>query len=77
MKQKAGTQQNTRVPGTSKQQVQDAVQARIVRGPDKMERIEDYLMAKLPYHPQYVRKGTRFDADLVMTARRAGIKAGR
>lgn len=75
-KQKANAQQNTGVLGTGKQHVQDAVQAQIaraksipaiVRGPDKMERIEDYLMAKLPYHPQYVRKGTRFDADLVQS----------
>ncbi|MDR3702746.1 MAG: hypothetical protein P4L56_24080 [Candidatus Sulfopaludibacter sp.] len=73
-KQKANTQQNTGVLAAGKQQVHDAVQAQIaraksipdiVRGPDKWERIEDYLMAKLPYHPQYIRKGTRFDADLV------------
>jgi len=37
----------------------------LVRGPDKKERVEDYLLAKLPYHPQYVRKGTRFDAELL------------
>ncbi len=36
----------------------------VVRAPDKKERIYDYLMAKLPYHPQYFRKGTRFDAEL-------------
>jgi hypothetical protein len=74
VKQKANTQQNAGVLGAGKQQVKDAVQAQIaraksipdmVRGPGKMERIEDYLMAKLPYHPQYVRRGTRFDADLV------------
>lgn len=35
-----------------------------VRGPDKRERLIDFLMAKLPYHPQYVRKRTRFDAEL-------------
>jgi len=65
--------QNTGVLGTGKQQVQDAIHAQmdkvksipdLVRGPDKKERIEDYLMTKLPYHPQYVRKGTRFDAEL-------------
>jgi hypothetical protein len=27
--------------------------------------VEDYLLAKLPYHPQHVRRGTRFDAELV------------
>jgi len=65
--------QNTGVLGTGKQQVKDAIQAQIdraksipdlVRGPDKKEVVEDYLMAKLPYHPQYVRQGTRFDAEL-------------
>ena len=65
--------QNTGVLGTGKQQLKDAVQAKIdevksipdvVRGPDKKEIAEDYLVKKLPYHPQYVRKGTRFDAEL-------------
>jgi hypothetical protein len=36
----------------------------LVRGPDKRERVIDFLMTKLPYHPQYVRKRTRFDAEL-------------
>ncbi len=36
----------------------------LVRGPDKKERIEDFLMSKLPYHPQFVRNRTRFDAEL-------------
>lgn len=66
--------QNTGIIGTGKQKVSDAVHAQIdrarsipdiVRGPDKMERVEDYLVTKLPYHPQWVRKGTRFDADLL------------
>src|ERR1022692_3422203 len=66
--------QNTGVLGTGKQQVKDAIQGQIeraknisdmVRGPNKMERVEDYLLAKLPYHPQYVRRGTRFDAELL------------
>ncbi len=66
--------QKTGVLGTGKQKVQEAVQSQIaraksipdlVRGPDKKEQLEDYLMAKLPYHPQYERKGTRFDAELL------------
>lgn len=66
--------QNTGVLGTGKQKVQDAIQGQIaraksipdlVRGPDKKERVEDYLLARLPYHPQYVRNGTRFDAELL------------
>jgi hypothetical protein len=73
-KQRAATSQNTGVLGTGKQQAKDAIQGQIervksipslVRTPDKKEKIEDYLMAKLPYHPQFVRKGTRFDADLL------------
>lgn len=68
-----GTQQNTGVLGTGKQRVEDAVHGQIaraksipdlVRAPDKKERAEDYLVSRLPYHPQYVRKGTRFDAEL-------------
>jgi hypothetical protein len=66
--------QNTGVLATGKQKVTDAVHAQIdrarsipdiVRGPDKKEIVEDYLVTKLPYHPQWVRKGTRFDAELL------------
>ena len=72
-KQKTAAPQNTGVLGTSKQKAQDAVQAQmnrvrsipdLVRGPGKKDRLEDYLITKLPYHPQYIRKGTRFDAEL-------------
>jgi hypothetical protein len=65
---------NTGVLGTGKQKAQDAIRGQIqraksipdlVRGPDKKERLEDYLVSRLPYHPQYVRKGTRFDAELL------------
>jgi hypothetical protein len=35
-----------------------------VRGPNKKEKLFDFLWAKLPYHPQYVRRGTRLDAPL-------------
>ncbi len=38
--------------------------ADIVRAPDKKERLIDYAMSRLPYHPQWVRRGTRFDAEL-------------
>lgn len=59
--------------GSGKQKIQDQINYQIdrvksipdiVRAPNKMERLSDYLMAKLPYHPQYVRNGTRFDAEL-------------
>jgi hypothetical protein len=36
----------------------------LVRGPNKKEMISDFLMSKLPYHPEYVRNRTRFDAEL-------------
>jgi hypothetical protein len=35
-----------------------------VRGPNKKERLIDFLWTKAPYHPQYWRRGTRFDAPL-------------
>ena len=66
---------NGGVLGTGKQQIQAQIQnqinsrsrgvADLVRGPDKRERLEEFLIAKLPYHPQWVRKGTRFDAELI------------
>jgi hypothetical protein len=61
------------VLGTGKRQAQaqiDAAKAKVqgvadmVRGPDKWQLLEEYFLAKLPYHPQWVRKGTRFDAEL-------------
>ena len=36
----------------------------MVRLTDKKEWLYDFLMSKLPYHPQYVRSRTRFDAEL-------------
>jgi hypothetical protein len=66
--------QNGGILGTAKQTAKDrlngAINARsrgladIVRGPNKKEKLIDFLWAKLPYHPQYVRRGTRFDAPL-------------
>jgi hypothetical protein len=62
------------VLGTAKQNAKDAIQGQVdrvksipelVRGPDKKEKVEDYLIPKLPYHPQYLRRGTRFDAELL------------
>ena len=73
-KQSPSGPQNTGVLGTGKQKVQDAIQGQIeraksipdlVRGPGKKEKVEDFLLAKLPYHPQYVRSRTRFDAELL------------
>jgi len=64
---------NGGVLGTGRQKVEDQIHTQIdrvksipdlVRDPDKKEKAEDYLMSRLPYHPQYVRNGTRFDAEL-------------
>lgn len=55
---------------TAKDRIGSAIDARsrgiagVVRGPGKKERLIDFLWSKLPYHPQYVRRGTRFDAPL-------------
>ena len=55
---------------TLKEKIQQAINGRsggfadIVRGPNKKEKLVDFLWAKLPYHPQYMRRGTRFDAPL-------------
>jgi hypothetical protein len=72
-KAKAGAAANTGVLGMGRQKVEDAIHGEIdrarsipgiVRSPDKKEKAEEYLMAKLPYHPQYLRKGLRFDSEL-------------
>jgi hypothetical protein len=66
--------QNNGILGTAKQTAKDqlngAINSRtrgiadLVRGPNKKERTIDFLWAKLPYHPQYLRRGTRVDAPL-------------
>ncbi len=67
---KKQTNQNMGVMGTAKAQVKNQIETArqnlsdTVRAPVKKERLEDYLWAKLPYHPQYVRRLTRFDAEL-------------
>ena len=57
----------------ARQKVKDQANAQIdrikgipdlVRGTDKKEWLSDYLMSRLPYHPQNVRSKTRFDAEL-------------
>jgi hypothetical protein len=61
------------VVGAGEQKIKEQVNAQIdrvkgipdiVRGPNKKEWLTDYLMSKLPYHPQWVRSRTRFDAEL-------------
>jgi hypothetical protein len=72
-KQRSPTGNNGGVLGAGKQQAKDAVDAQIeriksipsvVRAPGKKEWLYDYAMSRLPYHPQYVRTRTRFDAEL-------------
>jgi hypothetical protein len=70
---KSSTPNNGGVLGTAKQQAQTQIDAAkqkvqdlkdMVRGPDKKENLEDFVFSKLPYHPQWIKKGTRFDAEL-------------
>jgi len=55
---------------TARQQIQQQINSRsqgvidLVRGPNKKEWVEDFLIKKLPYHPQWYRRNTRFDAVL-------------
>lgn len=73
--QKAQPQdQNGGIMGTAKQAAKNRINgeissrsrgiADIVRAPNKKEKLVDFMWAKLPYHPQYMRRGTRFDAPL-------------
>jgi hypothetical protein len=65
---------NGGILGTAKQTAKDRIHgainsrsrgfADIVRGPNKKEKLVDFLWSKAPYHPQYWRRGTRFDAAL-------------
>src|SRR5262249_32130808 len=66
--------QNGGIRGTAKQTAKDRVNAAInartrgfsdiVRSRNRKEKLIDFLWSKAPYHPQYVRSGTRFDAPL-------------
>jgi hypothetical protein len=65
---------NGGILGTAKQTAKDRIHAAIntrtngfadiVRSPNKKEKLVDFLWSKAPYHPQYWRRGTRFDAPL-------------
>ena len=60
----------TGVIATAKQQIREQIVTRsqdvieVVRGHNKKEFIEDLVIKKLPYHPQWYRRNTRFDAVL-------------
>ncbi|MGP0076741.1 MAG: hypothetical protein ACLPWF_32915 [Bryobacteraceae bacterium] len=72
-KRNQNAQSSSGLVATTKQNLKDQADAQIdrikslpdlVRGTDKKEWLSDYLMSRLPYHPQYVRSRTRFDAEL-------------
>ncbi len=72
-RKQSGQTQNDGTPGSGTQIVKDQIDARVsalksipdvVQGPGKKDKLEDFLWAKLPYHPQFVRARTRFDAEL-------------
>ena len=66
--------QNGGILGTAKQTAKDRIKgaindrsrgfADVVRGPNKKEKLIDLMWSKSPYHPQYWRRGTRFDSPL-------------
>src|ERR1035438_5259924 len=70
------------VKQTAKDQVNGAINARtrgiadIVRAPNKKEKLVDLFWSKLPYHPQYYRRGTRFDAPLRTPSNSASPASG-
>ncbi len=61
---------SSRLRTLAKQQMETQINARtygfldFVRGPDKRDWVETFLWNKMPYHPQWYRRGTRFDAVL-------------
>jgi hypothetical protein len=69
-KQKTTARNPSRVRQFLLQQAQSQANARsrgffdLIRGPNKREWLENFLLEKLPYHPQWYRSGTRFDAVL-------------
>jgi hypothetical protein len=69
-KQKTKPGNPNRVRQFLKQQAQSQMNSRsrgffdLIRGPNKREWVENFLLEKLPYHPQWYRAGTRFDAVL-------------
>ena len=56
---------------TLKQKVDSEISSRtygvadIVRAPNHKEKLIDFLWARSPYHPQYLRRGTRVDSPLI------------
>jgi hypothetical protein len=47
----------------AEQKVRDTLAA--IKGPGKKERLKDAIIRRLPYHPQFLTKGTVYSADLL------------
>jgi hypothetical protein len=47
---------------SAKEQTSDALAA--IKRPDKMSRLKDFVIARLPYHPQYLALGLVYDVEL-------------
>jgi mono/diheme cytochrome c family protein len=58
----SGTQKVGEAVSAAKQQARDALAT--IAGPDKMERLKVAVVSHLPYHPQFLRKGTVYSAEL-------------
>jgi hypothetical protein len=56
------TQKVGEAVSAAKAQARDALAQ--IEGPDKMERLKTAMVSRLPYHPQYLRKGTVYTAEL-------------
>jgi hypothetical protein len=60
-----------RAKQTLKQKMDSEIRSRtygvadIVRAPNHREKLIDFLWARSPYHPQYLRRGTRVDSPLI------------
>jgi len=58
----SGTQKVGEAVSAAKQQAHDALAE--ITGPDKMDRLKTAVVSHLPYHPQFLQKGTVYNAEL-------------
>ncbi|MBV9301940.1 MAG: hypothetical protein JOY62_18400 [Acidobacteriaceae bacterium] len=73
-KKRSKQRSSPKIPSRASQFIRSQAQAQLnarsrglfdfIRGPNKREWLENFLMTKLPYHPEWYRSGTRFDAVL-------------
>jgi hypothetical protein len=59
----SGKSRTSRVRDAATQQVQAAIEP--FTAPGKKDRLKDWALSKLPYHPQYLRKGTVYTVELL------------